>query len=93
MLAFGGETCPTISTLKKWRSLQSKTSVYNLYGITEVSCWASCRKITDCKLEDGSGDLCGNVTSGHRDLVNYSAKEVNDSEVPLGAPLSDTNYH
>ncbi|XP_022797527.1 acyl-CoA synthetase family member 4-like, partial [Stylophora pistillata] len=78
VLAFGGETCPTLSTLGKWRSLQSKTSIYNLYGITEVSCWASCHKITDCKLENGSGDLCENVTFRHRDLENYSAKEVND---------------
>ena len=88
VLAFGGEACPTLSTLRKWRSPESNSSIYNLYGITEVSCWASCHKITDCELEDTSADFHGISTSGHVSLESHKASWV--SEVPLGTPLTDT---
>lgn len=89
MLAFGGESCPTLSTLRQWRSSQSNCSIYNLYGITEVSCWASCQHIADNVLvKDVSGACQGNVTSQCEDLENFPIDEVND--VPLGVPLLDT---
>lgn len=45
VLAFGGETCPSIHKLLRWKSKGNKTEIYNLYGLTELSCWASCFKI------------------------------------------------
>nr|XP_042911125.1 beta-alanine-activating enzyme isoform X2 [Parasteatoda tepidariorum] len=44
-LAFGGEICPSINKLRKWISPENKTMLFNLYGLTEVSCWATCHKI------------------------------------------------
>ena len=46
VLAFGGETCPTLAQINHMRSAgNTKTTFYNLYGITEVSSWASCYRI------------------------------------------------
>ena len=45
MLAFGGEVCPPLSLLRRWRQPDNHTDLYNVYGITEVSCWATCHKI------------------------------------------------
>lgn len=45
VLAFGGETCPTSGLLDSWREDGNKTEFYNVYGITEVSCWATCCRI------------------------------------------------
>ena len=89
VLAFGGESCPTLSTLKQWRPSQSNSSIYNLYGITEVSCWASCHHIPVIELlEKKSGACQEKVTSQSKELENCLIDEVND--VPLGVPLSDT---
>ncbi|XP_057696637.1 beta-alanine-activating enzyme isoform X1 [Corythoichthys intestinalis] len=43
ILALGGEACP--SGLNAWRHEDNTTLMFNLYGITEVSCWATCYKI------------------------------------------------
>ena len=45
VLAFGGEVCPPLSLLRRWRHPDNHTDLYNVYGITEVSCWATCHKI------------------------------------------------
>ncbi|XP_043076339.1 beta-alanine-activating enzyme isoform X2 [Puntigrus tetrazona] len=47
LLAFGGEPCPSISLLKSWRQEGNGTRICNLYGTTEVSCWASCYEVPD----------------------------------------------
>ncbi|XP_038055131.1 beta-alanine-activating enzyme-like [Patiria miniata] len=53
VLAFGGETCPTVAQINQMRAADNTTEFYNLYGITEVSSWASCQKIdTQCKMEE-----------------------------------------
>uniref|UniRef100_A0A669EAC6 Aminoadipate-semialdehyde dehydrogenase n=1 Tax=Oreochromis niloticus TaxID=8128 RepID=A0A669EAC6_ORENI len=41
VLALGGEACPSPALLESWRHKDNKTNIYNIYGITEVSCWAS----------------------------------------------------
>ncbi|XP_072171423.1 beta-alanine-activating enzyme-like [Diadema setosum] len=51
LLAFGGEACPPPSTLARWRGSGNQTEFHNLYGITEVSSWASCFKIPHKWLE------------------------------------------
>ncbi|XP_040068833.1 beta-alanine-activating enzyme-like [Ixodes scapularis] len=45
ILALGGEECPPVTVLKRWKSNGNATQLFNLYGITEVSCWATCQKI------------------------------------------------
>ncbi|XP_051511642.1 beta-alanine-activating enzyme isoform X2 [Myxocyprinus asiaticus] len=47
LLAFGGEPCPSLTLLKSWRQEGNSTRIYNLYGTTEVSCWASWYKVPD----------------------------------------------
>lgn len=83
ILAFGGEPCPSIETLRKWKHTNCKTQIFNLYGITEVSSWASCYKITDDDLQGGSGQ-----DYGHE---NVELKGIINSSVPLGLPLNGTD--
>ncbi|NXP45361.1 ACSF4 enzyme, partial [Heliornis fulica] len=47
VLALGGEAFPTLNLLKSWKDKENKTSIFNLYGITEVSSWATCYKIPE----------------------------------------------
>ncbi|NXM73901.1 ACSF4 enzyme, partial [Serilophus lunatus] len=47
VLALGGEAFPVLSLLKSWKDKENKTSIFNLYGITEVSSWATCYKIPE----------------------------------------------
>ncbi|XP_005501250.2 beta-alanine-activating enzyme isoform X1 [Columba livia] len=47
VLALGGETFPMLNLLKSWKHKENKTSIFNLYGITEVSSWATCYKIPE----------------------------------------------
>lgn len=63
--------------------------MYNLYGITEVSCWASCYHIPDDQLE--FREIASEADNG-----NCREKSQDDfpvgivSDVPLGLPLSNT---
>ncbi|XP_069555329.1 beta-alanine-activating enzyme [Brachyistius frenatus] len=50
VLALGGEACPSPALLTSWRHEDNKTHIYNIYGITEVSCWACCYKIPESLL-------------------------------------------
>ncbi|KAG1964383.1 beta-alanine-activating enzyme [Pimephales promelas] len=45
ILAFGGEPFPSLNLLKSWRQAGNGTHICNLYGTTEVSCWASWYKV------------------------------------------------
>ncbi|XP_056337435.1 beta-alanine-activating enzyme [Danio aesculapii] len=47
ILAFGGEPCPSLNLVKSWRQEGNRTLICNLYGTTEVSCWASWYKVPD----------------------------------------------
>lgn len=51
VLALGGEACPSPALLRAWKHQDNKTSIYNIYGITEVSCWACCYKIPESTLQ------------------------------------------
>ena len=53
---------------------QNNTAMYNLYGITEVSSWATCYKVTDEDLASAAA-RCG------RDAP---------PPVPIGTPLLGT---
>ncbi|XP_070804842.1 beta-alanine-activating enzyme [Pituophis catenifer annectens] len=47
ILALGGEACPALSVLRSWKEKGNKTQLFNIYGITEVSCWATCYRIPE----------------------------------------------
>jgi acyl-CoA synthetase len=50
VLSLGGEQCPDGSTLQLWREDGNKTLFINIYGVTEVSCWAMWYQLTDNDL-------------------------------------------
>ncbi|XP_076873255.1 beta-alanine-activating enzyme isoform X2 [Brachyhypopomus gauderio] len=54
VLALGGEACPSQVVLRSWRQEGNMTNIYNLYGTTEVSCWASCYKLPNSLLTSDS---------------------------------------
>ncbi|XP_030583289.1 beta-alanine-activating enzyme isoform X2 [Archocentrus centrarchus] len=54
VLALGGEACPSPALLRSWRHEDNKTKIYNIYGITEVSCWACCYRIPESLLQSSS---------------------------------------
>uniref|UniRef100_UPI00398F3746 beta-alanine-activating enzyme isoform X1 n=2 Tax=Pristiophorus japonicus TaxID=55135 RepID=UPI00398F3746 len=47
VLALGGEAFPSLCVLKSWRGEGNKTQIFNLYGITEVSSWATYYRIPE----------------------------------------------
>ena len=51
LLVIGGERCPSSSMLRSWKADGNKTRLINIYGVTEVSCWASWYEITDHDLQ------------------------------------------
>ncbi|XP_071371684.1 beta-alanine-activating enzyme [Centroberyx affinis] len=54
VLALGGEACPSPALLTSWRHEGNKTHIYNIYGITEVSCWACCYKVPESLLQSSN---------------------------------------
>ncbi|KAM3940453.1 beta-alanine-activating enzyme [Leptodactylus fuscus] len=55
ILALGGEQFPSLSVLKGWRQPGNKTCIFNLYGITEVSSWATYYEVPETMLNSPSG--------------------------------------
>lgn len=54
VLALGGEACPSPALLSTWKHKDNKTQIYNIYGITEVSCWACCYRIPESLLQSSN---------------------------------------
>ena len=50
-LVLGGEPCPPPSVLRQWWPSSSAATLYNVYGVTEVSCWATMQRINRSLLE------------------------------------------
>ncbi|XP_055300273.1 beta-alanine-activating enzyme [Sitodiplosis mosellana] len=48
ILAFGGEAFPATSKISKWINWENShmTKIFNLYGLTEMSCWAGIYELT-----------------------------------------------
>ncbi|XP_015281810.1 PREDICTED: acyl-CoA synthetase family member 4 isoform X2 [Gekko japonicus] len=51
VLALGGEVFPDLNVLRSWKGEGNKTQVFNIYGITEVSCWATCYKVPEALFD------------------------------------------
>ncbi|XP_040274754.1 beta-alanine-activating enzyme isoform X1 [Bufo bufo] len=56
LLALGGEQFPPLSVLKSWRQPGNKTRIFSLYGVTEVSSWATYFEVPETMLNFPSGD-------------------------------------
>lgn len=84
ILALGGEPFPATSTLSKWKIWQTnpRARIFNLYGLTEMSCWASVYEITE-------NDILNNrqIPIGHP-IDEYTQFEVNsDGELLLKSKI------
>ncbi|XP_014662072.1 PREDICTED: acyl-CoA synthetase family member 4-like [Priapulus caudatus] len=66
ILALGGEQCPHLGELRTWREAGNECELYNIYGITEVSCWTSIQRIPH-EVLDSSTD--GQVPLGQAMLA------------------------
>ncbi|XP_059923032.1 beta-alanine-activating enzyme isoform X1 [Gadus macrocephalus] len=75
VLALGGEACPSLGLLRSWRQEGNRTQMYNVYGITEVSCWASCHQVPESLLKS-SHQAASSIPIG-APLLNTSV-EVRD---------------
>ncbi|XP_006931171.1 beta-alanine-activating enzyme isoform X5 [Felis catus] len=91
VLALGGEAFPSLAVLKSWRGVGNKTQIFNIYGITEVSSWATFYKIPEkflnstlkCELPVPLGfPLLGTVVEV-RDTNGFTIQEGN-GQVFLG---------
>ena len=51
VLVLGGERCPTGAVLRSWKADGNETRLINIYGVTEVSCWATWYEVTDADLQ------------------------------------------
>ncbi|KAF5926876.1 hypothetical protein HPG69_001507 [Diceros bicornis minor] len=91
VLALGGEAFPSLTVLKSWRGVGNKTQIFNIYGITEVSSWATFYRIPEkilnstlkCELPVQLGfPLLGTVVEV-RDTNGFIIQE-GDGQVFLG---------
>ncbi|XP_055290700.1 beta-alanine-activating enzyme isoform X3 [Moschus berezovskii] len=91
ILALGGEAFPSLTVLKSWRGVGNKTQIFNIYGITEVSSWATFYRIPEkilnstlkCELPVQLGfPLFGTVVEV-RDTNGFTIQEGN-GQVFLG---------
>ncbi|KAM4807668.1 beta-alanine-activating enzyme [Rhinophrynus dorsalis] len=59
VLALGGEPFPPMSVIRSWREPENKTQIFNLYGVTEVSSWATYYKVPEkvVSLQEGTDSL------------------------------------
>ncbi|KAJ9592987.1 hypothetical protein L9F63_015357, partial [Diploptera punctata] len=84
VLLLGGEPCPTKDILKYWKMNGNRTQLYNIYGITEVSCWASIYKII--LNEDKDIDINEELKIPLGDALSFTTLKVKDN---LGNEIVD----
>lgn len=79
VLVLGGEPCPSVQVLRQWKSEGNNTEIFNVYGITEVSCWATVHKVA---IQD-------EAQSFDHDVCEMQVPSQHDP-MPLGNVLSET---
>ncbi|XP_063776957.1 beta-alanine-activating enzyme isoform X2 [Pseudophryne corroboree] len=79
VLALGGEQFPPLNVFRSWREPGNKTRIFNLYGITEVSSWATCCEIPTTILYSQGSDL---VTLGSP-LHGTTVEVRNDEDLKI----------
>ncbi|XP_078073542.1 beta-alanine-activating enzyme [Mustelus asterias] len=86
VLALGGEAFPSLCVLKSWRGEGNKTQVFNLYGITEVSSWATYYNISEetlcstIQLHEGCVPLGFPLLGTILDVVDNSGQIIHEGE-------------
>ncbi|XP_066576016.1 beta-alanine-activating enzyme [Amia ocellicauda] len=84
VLALGGEAFPSLALLRSWREDGNQTQFFNLYGITEVSCWATCYKIPEEAIS-GNSVVCNSVPLGMPLLeTTVEVRDQNGSVITQG---------
>ena len=68
VIILGGEPFPPVSIIRKYRDPLNKTQFYNIYGLTEVSCWATISLI----------DVAKDVVDLGRPMMDTRIRVVND---------------
>ncbi|KAG7174546.1 Beta-alanine-activating enzyme-like, partial [Homarus americanus] len=92
VLALGGEIFPKLSLIKQWLKKTCKVRIFNLYGITEVSCWASAAEVT---VEEPLASS-KQITTDNVKIPSSSDEQLNTLEcmctdmTPVGKALSST---
>ena len=82
VVALGGEPFPRKATFERWmKNAPSSLRVFNIYGITEVSAWASIHEIKNLRPQPPSFNNNIIKGGGWHDWV------------PVGQPLSKTSLH
>ncbi|KAI9552408.1 hypothetical protein GHT06_022774 [Daphnia sinensis] len=72
-VVLGGEPFPTSMALEEFRASGNCTVFYNIYGITEVSCWAMLSKIESADLP---ADLGHPLSDTDLRVVNENGEEI-----------------
>lgn len=91
VLALGGESFPKISVLKHWLGVNCKTRIFNIYGVTEVSCWATVTEVnvTECEQQTNYKGLeTYNQVKNNENILD--TLNLTGDVVPIGKPLSFT---
>lgn len=84
LLALGGEPFPTMDQVSLWQDWNANTMkrVFNLYGLTEISCWCSIYEITKEDVFLNKEIPLGEPLD---DLIRFRVKSVEfDKEIASG---------
>ncbi|XP_071549998.1 beta-alanine-activating enzyme isoform X2 [Panulirus ornatus] len=96
VLALGGEMFPKLSHLKQLVGEMCQTRIFNLYGITEVSCWATVAEVIISELVTDTEDSPPKTVSGEGMSDGFSERKVPllghslKDMTPIGNSLSFT---
>lgn len=88
VLALGGEPMIDYQKLNNMKCTNNKTEIYNLYGITEVSCWASVKRMSFPSLESSEDLSIGTplaetfikITNGDNESMNLGLGNIHIGE-------------
>ncbi|KAG7305456.1 hypothetical protein JYU34_009525 [Plutella xylostella] len=84
-LALGGESLSGISRLKQSKSSVNKTRVFALYGVTEMSCWASVAELDLDKIDSDREVPLGKCLSETQINIEPIAKHSNIGRIILSS--------
>lgn len=96
VLALGGEMFPKLSLIKQLVDEMCKTRIFNLYGLTEVSCWATVAEVLIDELVTNREENPPKTVTGKEMIQNFSERKLNlpgyslKDMTPIGNSLSFT---
>ncbi|KAK7071975.1 hypothetical protein SK128_008154, partial [Halocaridina rubra] len=95
ILALGGEPFPNMSLVREWIGTNCKIRIFNLYGITEISCWASVAEISVRELigeENGTEITVENISKEFRENSSEILREIGTQfDLQIGNEVSQEN--